>query len=45
MSGFLYVYGDEEHGDRSLELPLEEDGSLLMSTLTSHFRASGLKYK
>lgn len=41
-----YVQVTEDEADSPIELPVEEDDSLLLSTLTSHFPdASGLKFK
>lgn len=44
MSTYLQV--TEEEGDEIIELPSEEDGTLLLSTLQAQFpEASGLKYR
>ena len=41
-----YVLVSEDESEAPIELPCEEDESLLLSTLTSHFpEASGLKFK
>lgn len=41
-----YVIVCEEEEEPTIELPLEEDGTLLLSTLTCQFpKATGLKYK
>lgn len=41
-----YVQVVEEEGDEPIELPAEEDGSLLLSTLVAQFPgSSGLKYR
>jgi RNA recognition motif-containing protein len=46
MSGYVYVCDDETNRDSGVELPVEEDGNLLISVLQSQFeRASGLKYR
>ena len=46
MSGYVYVCEDEENREAGVELPVEEDGNLLVSVLQSQFeRASGLKYR
>ena len=46
MSGFVYVCDDETNRDGGVELPVEENGNLLISVLQSQFeRASGLKYR
>lgn len=41
-----YIQIAEVEGDESIEVPLEEDGTLLVTTLTAQFpTASGLKYR
>lgn len=41
-----YVQVAEEECEEPIELPLEDDGTLLLSTLTGQFPgASGLKYR
>ena len=46
MAGYVYVCDDEANRDNGVELPIEEDGNLLVSVLQSQFeRASGLKYR
>ena len=41
-----YVQVAEEEGLEPIELPVEEDGTMLLTTLTSQFPgASGLKYR
>lgn len=41
-----YVLVADDEADTPIELPCEEDDSLLLSTLTSHFPdASGLKFR
>lgn len=46
MSGFVYVCDDEADREGGVELPVEDDGTLLLSVLRSQFeRASGLKYR
>lgn len=46
MAGYVYVCDDEANRDSGVELPIEEDGNLLISVLQSQFeRASGLKYR
>jgi len=41
-----YLQVVEEEGDEPIELPVEEDGTLLISTLASQFPGcSGLKYR
>ena len=46
MAGYVYVCDDETNRDNGVELPIEEDGNLLISVLQSQFeRASGLKYR
>ncbi len=46
MSGFVVVCRTESPNDEKIELPTEEDGSLLLSVLQSQFEgASGLKYR
>lgn len=41
-----YVQVAEEEGDETIELPIEEDGTLLLSTLQAQFvGTSGLKYR
>lgn len=45
MSGFVIVCKDEGKEDK-VELPTEDDGSLVLSVLQSQFEgATGLKYK
>lgn len=44
MSSYLQVAEDE--GEEPIELPSEEDGTLLLSTLSAQFPgSSGLKYR
>ncbi|KAA0200432.1 TAR DNA-binding protein 43 [Fasciolopsis buskii] len=46
MTGLTYIRVCEDDGDMLVELPLEEDGTLLLATLTAQFpRCTGLKYK
>ena len=46
MSGYVYVCDDEANRDGGVELPVEDDGNLLISVLQSQFeRGSGLKYR
>ena len=46
MSQFVYVCDDEANRDGGVEIPAEEDGTLLVSVLQSQFEgASGLKYR
>ena len=46
MSQFVYVCDDEANRDGGVEIPAEEDGTLLISVLQSQFEgASGLKYR
>lgn len=46
MSGFVLVRRTEDSKEDSIELPTEDDGSLLLSVLQSQFEgASGLRYK
>ena len=46
QSGYVFVCADELSKDDGVELPTEEDGSLLLSVLHSQFEgASGLKYR
>ena len=46
MSGYVYVCDDEANRDGGVELPVENDGDLLISVLQSQFeRATGLKYR
>lgn len=41
-----YLQVAEEEGEEPIELPTEEDGTLLLSTLSGQFPgASGLKYR
>lgn len=41
-----YVQVAEEEGDETIELPIEDDGTLLLSTLQAQFAGtSGLKYR
>ena len=41
-----YVQVAEEEGAEVIELPIEDDGTMLLTTLTSQFPgASGLKYR
>lgn len=41
-----YVQVAEEEGDETIELPIEDDGTLLLSTLQAQFvGTSGLKYR
>lgn len=41
-----YVQVAEEEGEETIELPIEEDGTLLLSTLQAQFPGtSGLKYR
>jgi len=41
-----YLQVAEEEGDEPIELPAEEDGTLLISTLAAQFPGcSGLKYR
>lgn len=45
-SGFVFVCVDENAKSEGVELPLEEDGTMLVSVLQSQFNgASGLKYR
>lgn len=44
MAGYVQVV--EEEGEESIELPTEEDGTLLLSTLQAQYPGtSGLKYR
>lgn len=44
--GYVFVCADELSKSDGVELPTEEDGSLLLSVLQSQFEcASGLKYR
>ena len=46
MTQYIAVTDDESKPDSLVEIPLEEDGMLLVSTLESQFAgASGLKYR
>ncbi len=46
MSGFVLVRRTESADEEKIELPTEDDGSLLLSVLQSQFEgASGLKYR
>ena len=46
MSGFVLVRRTEDSKEDSIELPTEDDGSLLLSVLQSQFEgASGLRYR
>lgn len=46
MSGYIFVCSDEAARHEGVELPMEEDGTLLLSVLQSQFEgASGLKYR
>lgn len=46
MSAFVFVCEDEATKHEGVELPTEEDGSLLLSVLQSQYEgASGLKYR
>ncbi len=46
MSGFVFVVLDAEEEVGGVDLPIEGDGTLLLSVLQSQFReASGLKYR
>ena len=46
MSSFVVVCRAEESKEDCIELPTEDDGSLLLSVLQSQFEgASGLKYR
>lgn len=41
-----YLQVAEEEGEETIELPIEEDGTLLLSTLQAQFvGTSGLKYR
>lgn len=41
-----YIQVAEDENEDAIELPLEEDNTMLLSTLTSQFPgSSGLKYK
>ena len=45
-SNYVFVCADELSKSDGVELPTEEDGSLLLSVLQSQFEsASGLKYR
>lgn len=45
-SGYVFVCMDENRKDEGVELPLEADGTMLVSVLQSQFNgASGLKYR
>lgn len=42
----IYIQVAEDEGEEPIELPCEEDGTMLISTLTSQFPgSSGLKYR
>lgn len=46
MSGYVLVSRSEDDKDGSVELPSEEDGSVLLSVVQSQFEgACGLKYR
>ena len=46
QSGYVFVCADEYSRSDGVELPTEEDGTLLLSVLQSQFEsASGLKYR
>lgn len=46
QSNYVFVCADELSKSDGVELPTEEDGSLLLSVLQSQFEsASGLKYR
>ncbi|THD19972.1 TAR DNA-binding protein 43 [Fasciola hepatica] len=46
MVGPVYIRVCEDDGEIPVELPLEQDGTLLLATLTAQFpRCTGLKYK
>lgn len=45
-SGFVFVCEDEATKHEGVELPSEQDGTLLLSVVQSQFEgASGLKYR
>lgn len=44
--GYLFVCMDENAKEEGVELPLEDDGTMLLSVLQSQFNgSSGLKYR
>ena len=44
--GYVFVCMDESAKEEGVELPVEADGTLLLSVLQSQFNgASGLKYR
>lgn len=46
MTQYIVVTDDESKPDGLVEVPMEDDGTLLVSTLESQFAgASGLKYR
>ena len=46
MNGFVLFQVSESEGDEPMEVPVEEDGSLYLSTLVGLFPgATGLKYR
>ena len=46
MSGYVFVCSDEAQRHEGVELPIEEDGTILLSVLQSQFEgSSGLKYR
>lgn len=46
ITAMSYIHVAEDETEQTIELPCEEDDSLLLSTLTSHFPdASGLKFR
>ena len=45
MSQYLRVAADESLADEAVELPTEEDGTLLLSVLVSQFEAATGRYK
>lgn len=46
MSKVQYLQVAEEEGDEAIELPTEEDGTLLLTTLIGQFpQATGLKFR
>jgi len=44
MSQYLRVAADESLADEAVELPTEEDGTLLLSVLVSQFEAATGRY-
>ena len=46
VENYVFVCPDEVSRNKGVELPLEEDGTLLLSVLQSQFEgATGIKYR